>query len=74
MPRLARDGLRCGAVVAGEHDDANAVSGERFQRVRSGLLDRIGNGNDANRLAVDGEENSGRTIAAQTFGFACARG
>ena len=29
---LARDRLRGGAVVAGQHDDAHAVVGERLQR------------------------------------------
>ena len=67
--QATRDGLRRGAVVAGEHDNANAVRGEGSQRLGGGLLDRIGDRNDAGRLAVDSEENGGRPIAAQAFGF-----
>ena len=47
MPELPRDGLRGGAVVAGEHHHANAVGGQRPQRVRRRRFDRIGDGNDA---------------------------
>ena len=37
MPDSARDGLRGGAAVAGEHDDAHAVACERADRVRASM-------------------------------------
>ena len=39
-----------------------------FSASGGGFLDRIGDGDDAGRLAVDGEENGGGAVAAQAFG------
>ncbi len=50
---LARHGLGGGAVVAGEHDDADALGMKVGDRLRRRLLDRIGDGDDAGRLAID---------------------
>ena len=63
MPSLARHGLRGGAVVAGQHDDADSVGPQARQRRRRRRLDRIGDGDDAGGLAVDGNEHGRRAVA-----------
>jgi hypothetical protein len=60
-------GFGSGAVVAGQHDDADAVRRERFQRGGGRLLHRIGNGDDAGGLAVDREEDRRRAFATQAL-------
>ena len=52
------------AVVAGQHDDAHAVRAQAVERRRRRRLDRIGDGDDAGRLAVDGDEQHRRAVAA----------
>ena len=51
------DRHRGGAVVAGQHDHADVRLGQSFERRRSRRLDRLGDGENAGGLAVDGEEN-----------------
>ena len=67
MPRLLRDGVRRGPVVAGQHDDLDALGRQRLQRVRRRCLHRIGNGEQSRELAVDGDVDHGRAVAAQTL-------
>ena len=69
----SRHGLRGGAVVAGQHDDAKAFGPQRLQRSGCGLLHRVGDGDDAGELAVDGDEDRGRAVAAHPFGFGVER-
>ena len=69
MPSLLRHGLGRGRVVAGQHDDADAGRLERGDRSRGRRLDRIGNGDDAGRLAVDGDEDGGGAFPAQLVGI-----
>src|SRR5664280_137485 len=63
------DGERGGTVVAGEHHHADAVGGERLERFRGRGLDRIGDGDDAGRLAVDAKEDGGGAVATQPLGL-----
>ena len=64
-----RHGLRGGAVVAGEHDDADALPAQRRERVRRRRLDRIGDRDQAGGRAVDRDEDHGRAVLAQLLGF-----
>ena len=59
--------MACGgrAVVAGQHDDADAVGAQRFERGLRRGFDRIGDGDDAGRLAVDADEDRRGAIGAQ---------
>ena len=65
MPSFRATALRRGAVVAGQHDDGDAVGLERRERLRGVVLHRIGDGDDAGELAVDGDEDRGRAFAAK---------
>ena len=65
----ARDGLRGRAVVAGEHDDADAVGAQGFERGLRRCLHRIGDGDDGGRLAVDADKDRGGPVSAQLVGF-----
>jgi hypothetical protein len=49
---LGRDGLGRGAVVAGQHYNANPVGLKVLKRRRSRCLDRIGHRDDTRRSAV----------------------
>ena len=53
MPSVPRTALAVVAVVAGQHDDLDAFGRQRLQRVRRRRLDRIGDREDAGKLAID---------------------
>ena len=55
--KAARDGLRRGPVVAGQHDDVDALRRQRLQRLRRRRLHRVGDGEHSRQLAVDGDED-----------------
>ncbi len=58
-------GLRGGAVVAGQHDNADAVRLQGLQRRRCRRLDGIGDGEDAERLPVRADVDRRRAILTQ---------
>ena len=62
-----RHRLRRGAVVAGQHDDADFFRRDGSQRLGGRRSYRIGDGDDAGRAAVDGEKDRRRAVAAQAF-------
>ena len=68
MPSLPATASRRGAIVAGQHDDADALGAQRGERVRRRLLDRIGDGDDAGELAIDRDEHRGGAVAPQFLG------
>ena len=70
---LSRHRHRGGAVVAGQHDDGDAVGLQRCERLRGAFLHRIGDGDDARGLAVDGDEDRGRALAAEPLGLLLKR-
>jgi hypothetical protein len=57
-------------VIAGEHDDLDAVCSQAIKRRPRGRLDRVADRDDAARLAVDGNKQRRRTLAAQFVGIA----
>ena len=61
----AGDGFGGDPVVAGEHDDLDAVGAQRLERLGGGVLDRVGDGDDAGDLAVDADEDGGGAVGAQ---------
>ena len=71
---MARDRLRGGAVVAGEHHHAQAFAPQRRQRGGRRFLDRIGDRDHAGELAVERDEDRGRAVAPQALGFRFQRG
>ena len=70
---MARDRLRGGAVVAGEHHHAQPVAAQRRERGGRRLLHRIGDRDDAGELAVERDEDRGRAVAAQPLGLGFER-
>ncbi len=72
-PSPPRYGLRGHAIVAGQHDDAQTLAGERFQRRGRSRLDRIGNGKQARERSVDCQKDNRRAIAPQAIGIARKR-
>src|SRR5690606_21442742 len=66
---LPRDRLGGGAVIAGEHDDADAFAVQRLQRLGRRPLYGIGDGEDARDLAIHGGEDRGRAIGAELVGY-----
>ncbi len=67
-PQLAGDRLGGGAAVAGEHDDAQPFGMQRADRLRGGLLDRVGHPEQAGGPAVDGDKHHRLPLAAQRLG------
>ena len=61
------DGVRRGPVVAGQHDDLDALGRQRFERIRRRRLHGVRNGEQACQLAVDRHVDHGRALAAQTL-------
>ena len=70
MPRHSE---RRGAIVAGQHDDGDALRLQRRECRRRRRLDRIGDGEEAGELAVDGDENDRGTVVAQALGVVAQR-
>src|SRR5215475_9456422 len=68
-PELLRNGLRRGAVVAGQHDDLDAFGRERLQRFRRRRLHGIGDRKQSSESAVDRNTNDSCAVGAQPFGF-----
>ena len=69
MPSCARHRLRRRPVVAGQHDDPHPLrlqAGERFGRRR---LDRVGDGEERRRPAVDADEDRRRAVLPQLVGL-----
>ena len=66
MPSFLRDRSRGALVVAGQHDDLDAERVQRADGFRRGCLDRIGDGEDARSLAVDGDEHRRSALALAT--------
>ncbi len=62
---LPRDGFGRGFIVAGQHDDADALAMQRVQRLRRRRLDRIGDGEDAAGPAIDPDIDRGGAIMTQ---------
>ena len=65
---LGGDGLGGGLVVAGRHHDLQAQSMQLGDGLRGGRLDRIGNSEEAGKLAVDGEEHHRLAVFAHRLG------
>ena len=49
---LAGDGSGRGAIVAGQHDDAHALTAQGVERRHRRRLDRVGHGDDAGRFLI----------------------
>ena len=64
MPSLRADRRRRDAAVAGQHDDANAIGAQRLQRGDRALLDRIGDGDEAGGLPIDGDQHDALAVLA----------
>ena len=65
----AGDGLGGDPVVAGEHDDLDAVGAQRLERRGGGLLDGVGDGDDPGDLVVDADEDDGGAVGAEPVGL-----
>ena len=65
MPSRRATAFAVVAIVAGQHDDPDAFSRQRLQRIRRRSLDRIGDREQPGELAVDGDVDDGRAISAQ---------
>ncbi len=71
--KTPRNGKCRRAAIAGHHDHAQSVVLEVANCAGGRFLHRIGNPEQAGRLAVDHDEDNGLPIAAQTFGSVCQR-
>ena len=67
-PELPRHGLGGRPVVAGEHDDPQALLVKRFIAAGGRFLDRVGDAEQARRPAVDGDEHHRLALAAELLG------
>ena len=67
MPRRG-DGLGRRAVVAGEHDDVEALGLQVAERLGRRSLDRVGDAEEGPRLAVDGDEDDRPSLPALGLG------
>ena len=72
-PEPLRDGLGRGAVVAGEHDEADSRGLEVGDGPGRRLLDRVGDAEQARRPAVDDDEDDRLAVAAQGLGSLAER-
>ena len=63
-----RHGLGGGAVVAGEHHDAQPLVVQRLESARRGRLDRIGDAHQTGGLAVHRDEHHGLALGAPLLG------
>ena len=68
MPSCLAIAFGGGAVVAGQHDDLDAVACQRFQRRGRRRLHGIGNREHTGQLAVDCDVDDGGPVIAQVFG------
>ena len=59
---FARDRFRGGAAVAGEHHDANFLRVQTFDGFRRGGLHRIGNGDQSERVFLNGDKHHGLPV------------
>src|SRR6185312_1326107 len=69
-----RDGFSCTTIVAGQHDDPNAVTVQRLDCAGRTILDRVGDGHEASELAVDTHEHHAvavRTMFVSLFFKSC---
>ena len=64
-----RDGICRRPVVAGQHDDLDAISRQRLQRIRRRRFHGVGDGEQSGQFAVDRHVDHGRAVAAQTLGL-----
>jgi hypothetical protein len=69
--QLASDGVGGGAVVAGQHDEANAFAVEHLNGFAGGFLDGIGDAEQAGGLVINGNKDYRLTVAAQRFRLVC---
>ena len=65
----AGDGHGRGAVVTGEHHDANAIGPQAFKRGGGRGLDGIGDGDHAGRSAIDRDQHGGAALGSQALGL-----
>ncbi len=56
-------------IVAGQHDDLDALHRQRLQRIRRRRLYRIGDREQPGQLAVDRDVDDGGAVATQAFGL-----
>ena len=68
MPSLRPTACGRGAAVAGQHHDANMLGMQRLERADRALLDRIGDGDEPGRLAVDRNQHHALAFLAQRVG------
>ena len=64
----ARHRFRRHPMVAGEHDDTDAVVLQQAQRLGGRVLDRVGDTDGPGGGAIDGHEDDGLALAAQFLG------
>src|SRR5262249_16319207 len=65
----ARYGLGGRLIVARQHDDPDAIRGQRFEGFRRRRLDGVANGDDAANLPITGDVDDGCSVLAQPLGF-----
>jgi len=68
LAELVGDGLGRRAIVAGQHDDADALVTQGIERRHCRRLDWIGHRNHAGELAIDSNEEDGGTVFSQRVG------
>ena len=59
MPRLRRHRVGRRLAVAGQHDDANAVGVQLFDRLGGRGFHRIGDAEQTGQLFINGDEHHG---------------
>ena len=67
-PDLGCNGLGCLAVIARDHGDLDAHFVQLRDRLGAGRLDRVSDGDDAGKLAIDGDEHRCLACARETVG------
>ena len=70
MPSRLRDGRAVVRLSPVSMTTRMPSADERLKRIRCRCLHRIGDGDDAGELAVDGEEDGGGAVLAQSLGLA----
>ena len=69
MPSVAADRASGGLVVAGQHDDPQAVGVQQADRLRRRGLDRIGDGEKAREPSIDRSEHHRLATLPTSVGF-----